>query len=94
MNTFDGPESLRTAFIAEWETMGRFLRQEPGFVRARLCESPHADGRFLLTAIVEWTSAHERDTAYAKLMLAPLITSGAVRFVPRNATVVRDVIAG
>lgn len=57
INIFEVPAGTEAAFIAWWKKSSEALKQEPGFLDARLHQSLTSDSRFQFVNVAHWETA-------------------------------------
>ena len=63
INPFEVQAGTDDEFLAGWDRAAQYLRQQPGFVSARLHRALSPDARFRFVNVAEWTSAQDFQAA-------------------------------
>lgn len=63
INVFEIPAGTEQAFVAWWQKSSEALKQEPGFIDAKLHRSLKVGARFQFINIAHWESADALDRA-------------------------------
>jgi heme-degrading monooxygenase HmoA len=66
INPFEVPPGNDDEFLKGWERAADFLRQQPGFITARLHRSLSPEARFRFINVAEWESPQHFQAAVGK----------------------------
>jgi heme oxygenase (mycobilin-producing) len=72
INVFSVPQSSEEQFIKVWTEALEFMKNEPGFIDAKLHRSLDPDARFQFINVAHWESSEAWKTAFSKPQLKAL----------------------
>ncbi len=90
INPFEVPARNDDEFLRGWEQGANFLRQQPGFISARLHRALPPDARFRFINVAEWESPQQFQAAVGSEEFRRM-SAGAAPNYPALFEVVRTV---
>ncbi|BAZ25988.1 Heme-degrading monooxygenase HmoB [Kalymmatonema gypsitolerans NIES-4073] len=69
INTFSIPKGTEEDFVKMWTEALEFIKNEPGFIDAKLHRSLDSDARFQFINVAHWESQEAWKAAFSKLAL-------------------------